>query len=145
MDSDYQWLSDMLGKPWRAYATGECVDGVAAWDCWGVFFYAAERVLDTSLDRHLDVPTKNPRAFARVAAQEVGSGDWRKLSIPKHGCAVLMAEGARFQHVGMWLDINGGRLLHSREGAGVVLDGAVHLSNYNLVEYWEYVGKNNDL
>ncbi|BBB29382.1 NlpC/P60 family protein [Neptunomonas japonica] len=140
MKNNYQWLSDMLGKPWRAYATGENVEGVEAWDCWGVVVHAFYQLHGVALDRHLDIPTKSPRSFVRVVAQEITSGHWRQISHQKHGCVVLLATATRFHHIGIWLDINGGRLLHSTEGVGVALDSSAHLSNYNLVEYWEYVG-----
>jgi len=137
---DTQWLTECLGKPWRAYATGP-----DAWDCYGLVVHGFDQLHGVRLDRHIDVPTKQPTAFMRAVAAEISTGKWQQIPNPAHGCVVLLATGTRFSHIGLWLDINGGRLLHSREGCGVCLEGRAHLSTYNTVEFWDYVATDHDL
>ena len=132
---DCDWLLPLLNKPWRAYATGP-----KAYDCWGVVYAAFPHVVGASVKRHLDVKSNCPRAFEKAVADEIATGAWEQIPEPEHGCLVLLGTGAELRHVGLWLAINGGRMLHSIEGAGVQLDGRAHLSNYHRIEYWRYVG-----
>jgi len=128
------WVADIVGKQWKAYETGPDY-----YDCWGAFCFAFLKKFNLVLDRHLEIPTANPMAFHRVVAKEIKTNNWVQITQLEDGCLVLMSEGRVWHHVGMWLDINGGRLLHSKEGLGVCLDNRHTLNNFNRVEYWKYV------
>jgi len=132
------WVEKITGKPWQEYATGP-----DAFDCWGVVCFAFVQKFNVELDRHLEIPTLNPAAFHRVVSQEITTGSWQQLSVMEDGCLVLMSMGRLFHHVGVWLDINGGRLLHRNDGIGVALDGRHSLNQFNRVEYWKYVPATN--
>jgi hypothetical protein len=45
---------------------------------------------------------------------------WQRVSAPKHGDAVLMRQSRYPVHVGVWLDIDGGGVLHCTQSVGVV-------------------------
>jgi hypothetical protein len=81
----------------------------------------------------------NPAAFHKIVATEIKTGNWQQLTQPEDGCLVLMSSARIWHHIGIWLAINGGRLLHSSEGCGVALNGKNTLNTFNRVEYWKYV------
>ena len=128
------WVADVVGKGWQEYATGP-----SYFDCWGVVCYGFKHKFNLNLDRHLEIPTLSPAAFHRVVASEIKTGNWVQVNQPVDGCLILMSAGRLWHHVGMWLDINSGRVLHSREGIGVSLDNRHSLNSFNRVEFWEYV------
>lgn len=134
--NDLTWLSDVLNKPWKAYATGP-----DAYDCRGVLCKAFWHIHGVVFDRHSSVPINNAHRFHEAVQQEAATGCWQRLVAPEHGCIVLLGSGLKPHHVGVWLDINGGRLLHSTEQGGVHLAGYAQLKQYYLIEYWRYVGK----
>lgn len=129
-----EWLNDVVGKSWKAYATGP-----ENFDCWGVVFYGFKQKFGINLNRHLEVQSMNPIAFHKVVSKEIKTGNWVQINQPEDGCLVLMSASRLWHHVGLWLNVNGGRLLHSREGVGVSLDGKHVLNSFNAVEYWKYV------
>lgn len=128
------WVADVVGKGWQAYATGP-----EYFDCWGVVCHAFKEKFALDLNRHLEIPSMNPAAFHKVVATEIKAGNWQQLNQPEDGCLVLMSTARIWHHIGIWLDINGGRLLHSSEGFGVALDSRNTLNSFNRVEYWKYV------
>lgn len=104
------WSTAYLGTPWVA---GES-------DCWNM----ARRVwrehfgLDVAF---VDVGRASPLE-SRRALREADLSDWDPVSEAREGDAVLMAMGGGPCHVGIWLD--GGRVLHAIEGAGVIISPA---------------------
>jgi hypothetical protein len=129
-----EWVNDVIGKKWKEYATGpDC------FDCWGIVCHGFKHKQGIQLDRHLEIPTLNPIAFHKVVSKEIKTGNWQQLQQPEDGCLILMSAGRLWHHVGMWLDINGGRLLHSQDGIGVSLNSKHSLNSFNAVEFWKYV------
>ena len=82
-------------------------------------------VFDTAPDRRA---TK-----AEAFADHPERARWREITAPAHGAVALMArKGARpdfVEHAGVWLDIDGGGLLHVDAPHGVVFDSLVELAS----------------
>jgi len=132
--SDYSWIGPLIGKPWRAYASGP-----HAYDCMGVVAAGLRIHKRIDIGRDFGVSVGDVSAFDAAVSQEKASQSWRQLRQPVDGCVVLMSRSRLFHHIGMYLDVNGGRVLHSREGVGVALDGLHQLADFHRIEYWEYV------
>ena len=130
------WVADVIGKHWKEYETGPDY-----FDCWGIVCHGFEQKFKTTLDRHLETPTLNPLEFHKVVKSEIKSEKWVKIEQLEDGCLVLMSQSRVWHHVGMWLEINGGRLLHSRDGVGVSLDSRNVLKTFNKTEFWKYVAR----
>ena len=58
------------------------------------------------------------RAFGDKQAEYA---HWVKTDIPVEGSVVVMAIGSRPRHVGVWVDVDGGMVLHNLESSGVIL------------------------
>ena len=52
-------------------------------------------------------------------ARKMRSGEWEIADSPAHGDGVLLRDG-NDPHVGIYLDLDGGGVLHALEGKGVV-------------------------
>ncbi|MEM7073040.1 MAG: hypothetical protein AAF418_05665 [Pseudomonadota bacterium] len=60
-------------------------------------------------------PAPHRRDAIKIGCQQ----DWRKIDTPEQGCGVLMEKGS---HCGVWLDVDGGRVLHAHRFRGIVCD-----------------------
>lgn len=103
------WVAQYIGTPWVA---GES-------DCW----HFARRVWREQFG--LDVPAVDVDATSRLVSARAFAGhdeyqSWQSVSAPREGDAVVMGKNSRPSHVGIWVDDNGGAILHSLEHAGVV-------------------------
>lgn len=125
------WYSHLIGKPWQAYATGP-----DAFDCWGLVFHVyAEHYGLNSVNRHLNIETKNPREFHRAYEIEKSRGGWIELNYPQEGALVLMSERLCFHHCGVF---TGGTVLHARDGYNVCTDTLLQLGGGGVkrMEFW---------
>lgn len=103
------WAVDYIGEPWIA---GEH-------DCWGFF----RRVQSERYGRAVppfDVDAFNRFACARAVRDNPERSHWLRVTAPQEGDAVLLAHARHPSHVGVWIDADGGGVLHCLEGDGVV-------------------------
>ena len=66
--------------------------------------------------------------------------NWKKVGKPKDGNAVLLAHASYPSHVGVWLDIDSGGVLHCVKGSGVLFSSLsnLKLSGWGKIEFYEY-------
>lgn len=90
--------------------------GPDEWDCW----HFLQHVLMTYFGKCLpNAPIGDHFACKQIFETEVRAGRWERVQDPQHGDAVSMREGD-WPHVGIYLDIDGGRVLHCCEDHDVV-------------------------
>ncbi len=98
-----------IGLPWRFGARGP-----DAYDCWGLLHECRQRFFGGGIpDTVLGEPAR------ALYAHKLRSGEWQLVACPQHGDGVLLREGDR-PHVGIYLDLDGGGVLHAMEGRGVI-------------------------
>jgi len=103
-----QQADQYINLPWQAGAKGP-----DAYDCWGLLQEVRNRYFGVS------VPDVRFGDAARdLYEQKLRNGDWEIVPIPAHGDGVLLRDG-NHPHVGVYLDIDGGGILHALEGVGV--------------------------
>ncbi len=134
--SDKKWVERYVGLPWIAYATGP-----TAYDCWGLVVYVAEKYYNLSFTRHLDTVTNDSRAIHKTIRKEIASGKWQQSETPRDGSVVLLSLSRKFHHIGIWIDVDGGMLLHSFEGSGVCLSSLAQLKDagFQRIEFWQKI------
>lgn len=103
------WALRYIGDPW---ISGEH-------DCWAF----VRRVWREQFG--LDVAAVDVDACNRLACMRAFSGhdersNWHNVDEPREGDAVLLAQGQHPSHVGVWVDVDGGGVLHCAEGMGVM-------------------------
>jgi len=127
-------ILDYLGKPWESGGNGP-----DAYDCWGL-------VRAVYRDHGIILPVVDVDAHKSLEVRHAfNAGDftqWEKLNHAQHLAAVLMSKGKQPDHVGVWLHTEGGGVIHSIQGAGVVYNGIRSLSmmGYNVLGFYAWKG-----
>lgn len=64
--------------------------------------------------------------------------DWRRSLRAVHGCVVLMRRRPTLpdEHIGVWLDLDGGGTLHTDDPHGVVFDSPARLAVRGWIPSW---------
>lgn len=117
------WTEELLGLPWRAGATGP-----RAFDCWGLVRFVSARHFGRALPA-LGVDADDEAGMRAAMRAFLASSGWSRSRAPEHGDGVAMSladEGAL--HVGVWLAVNGGCVLHVPRGGTVVLSTGAQLA-----------------
>ena len=107
-------LTGLIGLPWVAGARGP-----EAYDCWGLFLAVQRQHFGRDLPE-IPVDALNLRAVLDAFTAHPERQRWQLVSAAEEGDAVLMRQSRYPIHIGVWLDIDGGGVLHAVRHAGVV-------------------------
>lgn len=99
-----------IGRPWIDGARGP-----DAFDCWGLLRWIEDKHFGLMLP---DLPAL-PDETRNLYREQIETGAWTVIDQPVHGSGALLRGGDR-PHVGVFLDIDGGGVLHAQEGVGVM-------------------------
>ena len=123
------WAFDYLGKPW---VSGE--QGPQAFDCWGLVRYVQKAHYGRDLPS-IVVDADNIRAVVKEFTGNDERNRWVEVPAPADGDCLLLSQSKEPTHVGIWLDVDGGGLLHAVQGAGVVFSSQsnIKLLGYNVL------------
>lgn len=118
-----------IGQPWAAGAQGP-----GAWDCMAFFGHVQRSYFGRAVPAIVAPDYDDPEALADLLAHHPERQRWVTVAQPKHGCGVLIR---RPMHLGVWLDVDGGGVLHCVRGAGVVFthDSAWAASGFGRREW----------
>lgn len=108
-------VADVLGFP---YAIG--ANGPDAFDCWGLVRFAYREHFGVSLPEYATHRETKTKTVASKIQEVEALGEWQSVDEPQAGDLVALSRGKVFHHVGLWVDVDGGRCLHALEGATVV-------------------------
>ena len=114
------WAESYIGKPWVSAAAGP-----AAFDCYGLVRWLYQQRLGVCLPV-VDVSAGRPLSVTR-AMRHYDYGAWRDVVEPAELDVVQMSHGRHPSHVGVWIDIDGGKVLHCVQGAGVAAQSVASL------------------
>lgn len=132
------WAEQYLGKPWESGAQGP-----DSFNCWGLVRTVAKAhfgfeppliVIDESIGSAVRAAFRTHPAHAQ----------YQCVTHPIAGDIVEMGSAKDMWHVGIWLDVDGGGILHSVQGVGVVYTQTRHLKmlGWSRTIFWRYVGVN---
>lgn len=124
-------FADYIGLPWEAGAQGP-----DSYDCMGFFREIQLKHFGVAVQSIVADNYDDPVALADLFVDHPERSRWSKLQAPVHGCATIIR---RPLHVGVWLNIDGGGILHCVRGAGVVFtaDSAWPASGFGRREFFE--------
>lgn len=124
-------LDDLLGKPWKRGARGP-----DAYDCWGLV-WEVQRRFGRSLPTVDDPPT-SLMGVAKLFRDTDIRDLLQKVERPEHGCIVEMSHSSRPYHVGVYLDVDRGGIIHSLGKLGVQFDRMPNLlaAGWNNFTYY---------
>jgi len=114
------YLAAVRGRPWERRGL----------HCWALV-QQVERDLfgrEVPLGPAAVPPREERRALFAVDAEAVG---WQEVPLPEHGAVVRMyrvgGNPVDLEHAGVYLAVEGGRILHTDDPHGVVLDSLIEL------------------
>ena len=127
------WASAYIGLPWSAHGKGPDL-----FNCWE-FVRAVQ-------DRHFGriLPDiANPEdmlAMGRTFRDHPERQRWVKVEVPAEGDCVLLRRSRHPIHVGIWLDVDCGGVLHCAQDAGVVFQrpDALRLNGWAVEGFYRY-------
>lgn len=121
-----------IGTPWVAGAQGP-----QAYDCMGFFRMVQARHFGIAVPSIIAPCYDDPAALASLFGAHTERAHWARIDQPEHGCAVIVH---RPMHIGTWLSIDGGGVLHCVRGAGVVFtsDSAWPVSGFGRREFFRH-------
>ncbi|MDF3837158.1 peptidoglycan endopeptidase [Cupriavidus basilensis] len=130
-------INRYIGLPYLAGGRGP-----EAFDCWGLLLF----VQGVHFGRRLpDLQMGDAVASFEAYESRRASGEWRTMARPVHGAPALMRAGMH-PHVGTWLDVDSGGVLHAQEGVGVVWTpgNRLNMAGYGRVQYYEIHASDSD-
>ena len=130
------WATDYIGKPWVVAS-----DGPEAYDCWGLVVAIHKRLYGRDLTI-IPVQENNLRQLIKTIDAHPERANWDVVHKPMEGDIALMRQSRHPIHVGIWLDIDGGGMLHCMQGAGVVFQNlhSLALTGWKIENYYRYKG-----
>lgn len=122
-----------IGIPWV-----EGAQGPDAFDCMAFFRHVQKEQFNIEVPSIIAPDYDDANAIADLFSTHPERQKWPKIPKPIHGCAVIIH---RPLHVGTWLNIDGGGVLHCARGCGVIFtsDGAWALSGFGRKEYFRHL------
>lgn len=122
-------IDSFIGMPYKAGSYGP-----DDFNCWGLLHHIQKTYFNIEMPF---APIGNEDACRSMFKGCVEAGVWAVTESPTHGDGALMRPGSN-PHVGVYLDIDGGGILHALEGFGVVFTAITDLSFYGFgrVKYY---------
>lgn len=109
------WAIHYLNKPWVSGGVGP-----DEFDCWGFVRYLKREREGIELPV-IAVDGNDPRAVLKAFRQHP---ELQRYAVheknPQPGDVVLMKHSKHPTHCGLWIDVDGGGVLHCAQGSGVV-------------------------
>jgi hypothetical protein len=106
------FIRTAIFKPWSPGAQGP-----DAYDCWGL----ARAVQRRLAGRDLPIINCDPadlRAVVRLVKDHPLHSEWHEVDAPGHLDLVLLSSNRHPHHIGTWLQLDGGGVLHATEQFG---------------------------
>lgn len=122
-----------IGLPYEAGAQGP-----NSYDCMGFFRFIQKEAFGIEVPSIIAPDYDDPNAIADLFSSDPERNKWYKIDRPEHGCAVIIH---RPLHIGVWLDIDGGGVLHCTNGIGVIFttESSWRLSGFGRKEYFRHI------
>lgn len=113
--------------------------GPDAFDCYGLVWHVCKHQGGIDLPRFDDMQAQLDRINAAINEQ-VMSADWQEVEKPQPFDAVVMRRAGEAYHVGVWLDVDGGKVLHATPKGVLCNDmGGLRRMNFQHVAFYRYV------
>lgn len=116
------WAESYIGRPWVSGAAGP-----NAFDCYGL-------VRAVYLDQYgialpvFDADALRPLSARRAMRDYPDYSSWDGVTVPIEGDVIQMGHASHPHHVGIYIAADGGRVLHSVSGAGVIAQSMTALA-----------------
>ncbi len=108
-------------------------------NCWTIVSRCQKQVFDRDLPPVIIRPDNMKELVGLMELRKTYQG-WQEVPEPQHGAVVFMTKNGHDVsnaacHVGVWLDFEGGGVLHSDEPHGVVFESVTALKTRNWGDF----------
>lgn len=128
-------LAKYIGLKWASGATGP-----DEYDCQGLVVHIQEKFYNKKMP---DVKIDSDNLFAVVKAITKNEAweKFEKIEKPEDGCLVKMFASEDPSHIGVYIDIDNGGVIHAIRNQGVIWDSMFVLKKtYAQIEFWRFTG-----
>lgn len=124
-------VEQYLGAPYLAGSFGPPEVG---FNCWGLLHYVQAKHFGVKMPK---APIGDAETCRRMFTDRIAARVWAQVEQPRHGDGALMREGKN-PHVGVYLNIDNGGILHALEGVGVIFTPITDLGfhGFSRVKYY---------
>lgn len=127
------WAAQYIGLPWVSGGNGP-----DEFDCWGFVRFIKAKHFNTQVPV-IDVDATNVRTVLKCFKEhpELSRYDIHE-SNPQAGDVVLLRHSRHPVHCGIWIDVDGGGVLHCAQGGGVVFQKptALKLAGWSGLQFY---------
>ncbi|MEG3637640.1 NlpC/P60 family protein [Magnetococcus sp. PR-3] len=131
------FAAQYIGRPWSATA-----EGPEAFNCWTLVRWIQQRHFNRSLPS-IPISGNDLSTLARAFQNHDERQRWQRVQAAREGDCVLMRQARYPVHVGLWLDVDSGGVLHCVQGAGVVFQNLQALQQHGWFTEGYYRFKEN--
>ena len=131
------WAFQYINKPWVSGARGPTV-----FDCWGLVTWIYQERYGVALPLYDTISATDTSLVTRLINMGSKGSEWQRVEKPFEGCAVGLSTHRLFHHVGLWIDANGGSILHCIDRGGVVVQkpSVLRSQGWNRIEFFYHNG-----
>ena len=126
------WAAQYIGIPWEAGTQGP-----EAFDCMAFFRHVQGKHFGIEVPSIIAPDYDDDAVLVDLFRNHSERDNWLRVPKREHGCAVVIH---RPLHIGVWLDVDGGGVLHCVRGLGVIftLDAVWQFSGFGRCEYFRH-------
>ena len=130
------FVNSLIGLPYKKGAQGQ-----EEYDCWGVAAVIEQRLFGRTMPPISD-PPENIRELMEFVVEHPVRKLWKMIDGPVHGSLVEMSRNRDPFHIGVYLDVDDGGIIHSSNSGGVCWDRQVTLaaSGWRRFTYHDWIG-----
>ena len=134
-DTGPSFISDYITKAWSSGGAGP-----DDFNCYGLVRDVYRTQWDIDLPEFM-VEADDIRATVGTIADELKKARWEELDGPEHGALTLFSYRVVPTHVGIWLDYDGGVVLHSSKQLNITCTPLHILQQYGFIRprFFTYV------
>lgn len=111
------WAVGYIGQRWEMGAQGTGEDGSPAWDCWAFFRHIQRAHYGRDVPAVVVNDYDDAGEIVSLINGHAARDAWVPTPAPVDGDGVIVH---RPLHIGLWLEVDGGGVLHCVKGIGVI-------------------------
>lgn len=126
------WAEQYLNDTWQADGNGP-----HAWNCWNFIRHVLKTHYSVEVPL-IDVDAMSIHAVIRALRGHDEKANWIETHAPMDGDGVYLHKKSDPSHVGIYLEVDGGGVLHCQQGFGVLFTPRNRLiqSGWQRATFW---------
>ena len=129
------WCQPYIGMPWVAGSYGP-----ESYDCWSLIWEIYRTRYGVDLPNYREVSRQFVRSISLAMRSGETGGEWVRVYKPREGDLVAMSRSKRYHHVGIYIEFNGGQVLHAADRDRVIVQpvGSISRGIWSKIHYYRH-------